>query len=148
MGTWQPNEIIPENISKNLIGSCKFVYTKKYHPDGTFDKYKARLVFRGDKWYDVYNNQTYAGTVMSESVRLLLAVAAAEDLELQSADVSSAFLYGEIPEEQFIYMKRPAGLTDDDMPPLVRLRKSLYGLPMASAKFRAHSDATLIKMSL
>ena len=38
---------------------------------------------------------------MSESVRLLLAVAAAEDLELQSADVSSAFLY--------IYMKRPAG---------------------------------------
>ena len=91
MGTWQPHELIPDNISKKLIGSCKFVYTKKYHPDSTFDKYKARLVFRGDKWYDLYNNQTYAGTVMSESVRLLLAVAAAEDLELQSADVSSAF---------------------------------------------------------
>ena len=83
---------------------------------------------------------------MSESVRLLLAVAAAEDLELQSADVSSAFLYGEITDDQYIYMKRPAGLTDEDMPPIVRLRKSLYGLPMASAKFRAHSDATLIKM--
>ena len=40
-------------------------------------------------------------------------------------------------------MKSPAGLTDDDMPPLVRLRN---GLPMASAKFRAHSDATLIQM--
>ena len=70
------------------------MYTKKYHPDGTFDKYKARLVFRGDKWYDLYNNKTYAGTVMSESVRLLLATAAAEDLELQSADVSSAFYMG------------------------------------------------------
>ena len=44
---------------------------------------------------------------MSESVRLLLAIAAAEDLELQSADVSSAFLYGDIPNDQFIDMKRP-----------------------------------------
>ena len=34
----------------------------------------------------------------------------------------------------------------DYIPPVVRLRKSLYRLPMASAKFRAHSDDTLIKM--
>ena len=45
-------------------------------------------------------------------------------------------------------MKRPAGLADDDMPPLVRLRKYLYGLPMISEKFRAHGDATLISMGL
>ena len=57
---------------------------------------------------------------MSESVRLLLATAAAEDLELQPADVNSAFLYGEIPETPFIYMRRPAGLTDIDMHSLVR----------------------------
>ena len=146
MGTWSQDEVIPDNISKKLIGSCKFVYTKKYHPDGSFDKYKARLVFRGDKWYDLYNNHTYAGTVMSESVRLFLAVAAAEDLELQSADVSSAFLCGEIPQDQYIYMRRPTGLDDSHMPPIVRLCKSLYGLPMASAKFRGHSDKTLKNM--
>ena len=46
---------------------------------------------------------------MSESVRLLLAVAAAEDLELESADVNSAFLYGEIPGHQWIYMRRLSG---------------------------------------
>jgi hypothetical protein len=146
MGTWNPNEKLPENIAKNLIGSSKFVYTKKYHPDGSFDKYKARLVFRGDKWYDIYNNKTYAGTVMSESVRLLLAVAAAENLELESADVNLAFLYGETPGHQWIYMRRPSGLTDVDMPPIVRLLKSIYGLPMASAKFREHSDTTLRNM--
>ena len=83
---------------------------------------------------------------MSESVRLLLAVAAAEDLELESADVNSAFLYGEIPGHQWIYMRRPSGLTDADMPPIVRLLKSIYGLPMASAKFREHSDTTLKNM--
>jgi len=91
MGTYNPNDIIPSPMNKSLLGTSKFVYAKKFHPDGTFDKYKARLVFRGDKWYDVYNNKTYAGTVMTESVRLLLAVAAAEDLELESADVNSAF---------------------------------------------------------
>ena len=146
MNTWDPADNIPLTIPKSDIGCSKLVYDKKYHPDGTFDKYKARLVFRGDKWYDQYHNKTYAGTVMSESVRMLLAIAAAQDLELQSADVRSAFLYGEIPDNQFIYMRRPPGLTDSDMPPLVRLRKCIYGLPMASAKFRAHSDATLRNM--
>ena len=95
------------------------------------------------KWYDIYSHKPYAVIVMSESVRLLLAT---ENLELKSADVSSAFLYGEIPDDQHIYMKRPSGLTDDDMPPIVRLRKSIYGLPMASAKFREHSDNTLKNM--
>ena len=42
MGTWNPNEILTENIAKNLIGSSKFVYTKKCPPDGGLDKYKAR----------------------------------------------------------------------------------------------------------
>ena len=68
MGTYNPNKILPNTINKTLIGNSKFVYTKKFHPDGKFDKYKARLVFRGDEWYDVYNNKTYAGTVMTESV--------------------------------------------------------------------------------
>ena len=73
-------------------------------------------------------------------------IAAAEDMELESADVNSAFLYGEIPDTQSIFMKRPSGLTDVDMPPVVRLLKSIYGLPMASAKFREHSDQTLKQM--
>ena len=79
---------------------------------------------------------------MSESVRLLLAIASAENIELESADVNSAFLYGEIPDNLFIYMKRPTGFLDSDMPPFVRLLKSIYGLPMASAKFRDYSDKT------
>ena len=43
-------------------------------------------------------------------------------------------------------MRRPAGLTDTDMPSIIKLRKSLYGLPMASAKFREHSDKSLKDM--
>ena len=40
-------------------------------------------------------------------------------------------------------MRRPTGLTDIDMPPVVRLNKCIYGIPMASAQFREHSDSTL-----
>ena len=45
-----------------------------------------------------------------------------------------------------IYMRRPAGLSDKYMPEVVSLRKCLYGLPMAPAKFREHSDKTLRAM--
>ena len=144
MRTWDPEETLDaEQMKKSKIGMSRCVFTKKYHPDGTFDKYKCRIVFRGDKWYDLYCNKTYAGCVMSETVRLLLAVAATEDMEIGCLDVKTAFLYGDVPDDQYIYMRRPAGLTDADMPAIVRLRKCLYGLPHAPATFRKHSDDTL-----
>ena len=62
-------------------------------------------MFRGDRWYDLYANKTYAGTVMSETVRLMLSVAATENVEIQSLDVKTAFLYGDVPEGQYIYMR-------------------------------------------
>lgn len=30
----------------NIVG-CRWVFTIKYHPDGTIDKYKARIVAKG-----------------------------------------------------------------------------------------------------
>ena len=50
---------------------------------------------------------------------------------------------GDVPADQYIFMRRPAGLTDADMPVVVRLRKCIYGLPHAPATFRAHNDTTL-----
>ena len=40
-------------------------------------------------------------------------------------------------------MRRPAGLTDSDMPAVIRLRKCMYGLLHAPATFRADSDDDL-----
>ena len=77
---------------------------------------------------------TYAGTVSSESLRLLIALFAEHDLEMESIDVKTAFLYLELDESEVIYMRRPKGLTDDDMPLIVRLRKCIYGLPQAAEK--------------
>jgi hypothetical protein len=139
-----PSEV--SSIPKGSIIPSKFIFDKKFHPDGTFNKYKARLCARGDRYVDHYNTSTFAGTVQSESVRMMLAIAAEQDFELSCVDVRTAFLYSEIPDDEFIYIRRPRGIQDDIMPPIVRLRKYLYGLPMASAKFRTHSHKSLLSL--
>ena len=41
MRTWDPYEAQNET----LIGMSRCVFTKRYNPDGTFDKYKFRIMF-------------------------------------------------------------------------------------------------------
>jgi hypothetical protein len=113
------------------------------NPDGTLKKFKCRLVIRGDKWYDIYEMDTYASTVKSETVRICLAIAATEDMEMESVDVKAAFLNSPLKDEEIIYMRRPPGLTDEHMPKIVRLKKCIYGMKQASAYFHDHSDKVL-----
>jgi hypothetical protein len=62
------------DVPRSKIISSKFIFDAKYNPDGTFQKYKCRLVARGDRWIDHYSTKTFAGTVKSESVGLLLSI--------------------------------------------------------------------------
>ena len=140
---WDTPTVDIKSIPKNLILPSMLIYDKQYYPDGSFKKYKCRLVCRGDKWYDIYNMNTYASTVKSESVRMLLSIAAIEDWEMESIDVKTAFLHSPLKSDEIIYMRRPPGLTDEHMPEIVRLRKCIYGMPQASAYFHAHSDKVL-----
>ena len=80
-------------MKTSKIGMSQYVFMKKDYPDGKFDKNNYRIVFRGDRGYDLYCNKTYAGCVMSETVRLLLSVAAAEKIQIGCLDVKTAFLY-------------------------------------------------------
>ena len=41
-------------------------------------------------------------------------------------------------------MRRPKGITDAQMPAIMRLRKCIYGLPQASRYFNDHLSATLL----
>ena len=54
---------------------------------------------------------SYAGTVMSETVSLMLTIAATENMEIGCLVVKTAFLHGDIPDDQYIYMRRPAGFS-------------------------------------
>ena len=140
-----PSIPISEIPKKDIIPS-KIIFDIKKHPDGSFDKFKIRICARGDRWVDKLNQETYAGTARSESIKIILAIAAEMNMILESVDVKTAFLYPPLKPDEVIYMRRPAGLTDPDMPEVVQLTHCVYGLATASAYFRDHSDVTLKKI--
>jgi hypothetical protein len=130
-------------IDRGRLLSSKCIFSIKYKPDGTFDKYKCRIVARGDMLSSSPDSDLYAGTVRSDSMRLLYSIIASEDLDIMSIDVKTAFLYPPLPDSEVIFMRRPKGITDVQMPAIMRLRKCIYGLPAASRYFNDHLSATL-----
>ena len=108
---------------------CKWVYKIKQNPDGSTDRYKARLVIKGcSQRKGVDYGQTFSPVVRASSIRALISIAASQNMVLTQFDVSTAFLYGELEEE--IYMQQPEGFNDGSGR-VCRLKRSLYGLKQA-----------------
>ena len=117
---------------KFAIG-CTWVYKIKRDGEGKIIKFKARLCIRGDMQRDGIDfNETFAPTVKFLTLRVLLALAAHYDLEIEQFDVCTAFLHSPVEEE--VYMRQPEGYVkyDTDGTPFVcKLQRSLYGLKQA-----------------
>jgi hypothetical protein len=108
-GTWKLATLPP---GRKAIG-CRWVFVVKRKSDGSVDRYKARQVAQGflqRPGFDVFD--TYASTLKWPTLCSILARAALEDLEVESVDISNAFLHGEIDTE--IYMKQPEGFPQGD----------------------------------
>ena len=74
--------------------------------------------------------ETYALVTRLASIRVLLAIAAANSLKVDQLDVDSAYLNRIIDKE--IYMRQPPSYKDSQHPDWVwKLHKSLYGLKQA-----------------
>ena len=68
-----------------------------------------------------------------------------EDLELDSMDISSAFLNGDLDEE--IYMSQPEGFAVPGKEHLVcRLKKSLYGLKQSPRQWYQKLNKTFMQL--
>lgn len=105
---------------------CKWVYKTKTNPDGSIDKYKARLVVKGfSQRQGIDYNQTFSPVAKMGTIRSILSIAASKKMILAQFDVSTAFLYGNL--EETIYMKQPEGY-QDDTDRVCLLKKSLFGL--------------------
>ena len=120
-----------------------WIFKKKLRPDGSIEKYKARLVakeFTQKEEEDFFD--TYSPVARTTTIRVLLALAASYGLHIHQMDVKTAFLYGELEEE--IYMEQPDGYKIPGQENKVcRLVKSLYGLKQAPKQWHEKFDTTL-----
>jgi hypothetical protein len=130
-GTWELAQLPP---GRHAISSC-WVFKIKRFPDGSIDKYKGHIMAQGySQIQGIHYNKIFASTARMAAMRTVLAIAAVEDLELESVDISTTFLNGDIDAE--IYMKVPEGLrVEGDPQPgedpkqwVVCLLKGLYGI--------------------
>ena len=102
--TWIIVDLPP---SSKPIG-CKWVFRRKYNTDGSLQTFKARLVAKGFKQKEGINYfDTYAPMARITSIRVLLALASLYNLFVHQMDVETAFLNGELDEED--YMEQPEG---------------------------------------
>ena len=86
--TWETVDFPRE---KTTVG-CKWVFTIKYESDGSLEMYKARLVTKGfTQTYDIDYLETFAPVAKSNTMRVLLSLAANLNWPLQQLDVKKCF---------------------------------------------------------
>jgi hypothetical protein len=109
--------------------SAKWVFKSKFDAFGFLVKRKARLVCRGFlqtygvDYYDVFSPVSKQATLRT----LLVAYAAANDLEIEQIDINVAFLNADLDET--VYVDIPPGLEGVYPGKTMKLHKALYGLP-------------------
>ena len=139
--TWK---LVDLPLGCKTIG-CKWVLRKNLKPDGSIDKFKARLIAKGFKqkanldFFDAFSPVTRI-----TSIRLLIAIAAIFYLKIHQMDVKIAFLNGNLKEE--IYIDHPKGFVEPGQESKVcKLTKSLYDLKQASKQWHENFDSYTIE---
>jgi hypothetical protein len=122
---------------------CRWRYVTKRDTDNRPVRFKARLVAKGfAQIYGVDYDETFAPVARLDTVRLLLAIAAAFDLEIHQIDIKTAFLHGELEEE--IFMEQPEGYVEPGNEHKVcLLLRSLYGLKQSARQWYKHLRASM-----
>ena len=100
-------ELVDKLTHKRAIG-VKWVYRTKLNSDGSINKHKARLVFKGyAQMFRVDFSETFAPVARLDTIRMLLVLATQKGWNIHQMDVKSTFLNGYLEEE--IFVKQPEG---------------------------------------
>lgn len=123
----------------------KWVYKVKRDVDGNIARFKARWVVKGYlQQFGIDFDQTFAAVVKPMAFRVLFAIAAFYDLQIDQMDVKTAFLYGLI--DQLIYVEIPKGMeTEANKNMVCKLLKALYGLKQSPRLWYERLSAFLLE---
>jgi hypothetical protein len=128
--------------SKRVLQS-RWVFKLKRDANGNVARYKARVVVKGcAQRPGVDYEETFAPVMSQRTLRVLLSLAAARDLEAKQVDVETAFLHAAVEEE--IYMELPPGYGEPGK--VARLRKAVYGLRQGPRCWNRALDGVIKQM--
>jgi hypothetical protein len=135
--------LTPRPAGVNVVGS-KWVFSVKAK-DGVVARFKARLVARGfSQQHGVDYEETYSPVMKYKTLRLLLAIVAAQDLEMELFDVITAYLNA--PLKETVFMQQPEGFEQggnfrEQLQLVWLLLKAIYGLKQAGREWNTLLDS-------
>ena len=146
-------EVVPKSVAKKhgKLVKAKWVFKVKYEPNPEtgemqLQRYKARLVAKGfTQVPGIDFDETFSPVFSYNSLRLVFALAAANDLTLSQWDLTSSFIQQDLDVEH-MYMEIPDGV-DIKMPDggeaALHCKKSIYGLKQSSRLLHERMTAFL-----
>ena len=100
-------DLIPLPKGRKIV-RCRWVYKKKFGPDGKVDRHKARLVAKVFSQVEgIEYTKTFSPISKMNSIHLVLSLVASFKWEVHQMDVKFAFLHVDLHEQ--IYMEEPPG---------------------------------------
>lgn len=143
--SWKDNNVLDEvNRPRNVKPiKTKWVFSIKRDIEKQA-RHKARLVAKGySQRSGIDFEETFSPVVRHATMRLMFALAANLDLEIEHLDVSTAFLYGDLKEE--IFIEPPEGFPCSEGK-VFRLKKAIYGLKQSARSWNSKADDQLISL--
>ena len=125
--------IVDKPTNKPII-STTWVFKVKTNINGEIEKFKARLCARGDlqKHSIFFNNDNQSPVINSTSINILIAIAIKNDYVIQNIDINTAYLYGKINEEVYMYLPQGFYKKEKLNNKVAKLNKGIYGLKQSA----------------
>ena len=98
--TW---ELVPKSSNTNIIRSM-WIFRHKNNSDGSFERYKARLVGDGrSQQVGIDCIETFSPVVKPATIRTVLSIAISKSWPINQFDVKNAFLHGRLHETVYMH---------------------------------------------
>ncbi|GKD76273.1 retrovirus-related pol polyprotein from transposon TNT 1-94, partial [Tanacetum coccineum] len=136
-------EVVASKDGVKPVG-CKWFFKRKEGIPGVEPaRFNARLVAKGfSQKQGIDYHEVFSPVVKHKTIRVLLAMVGAFDLELEQLDVKTAFLHGNL--EERIYMSQLEGFDNSRRDHLYLLKKSLFGLKQSPRQWYKRFDSFMV----